>query len=394
MNKAGGIIGVIAGVFGVVAAVFTLLAGGIGSVFDAAEAETVVGLGWGGILFSFLVIVFGVLAIVRWRWAGMALIICSILGVVLGGTMVAICMALSLIGGILAAIGTRKERSGEDPKARRREKLVWAGAGIAVCLVLAGMAVMSGKDKTEPRTNPLDDLVAMQPSGLKAEGELSELFALGSKYTDLQRENKSKEIIGQVVEWRLPVYEVSKSGDGYRVQTQTRIGTGMFGTDLVGTFVHITPRSDEDRRIIEALKTDDMISFKGQIADTSLRTLTIRPAILVGNPQQAETGAPAAALPPPADGRNNAPVALSTDLSTLRENYSAADQEINAVYRDTMSRLSTTEKAQLKAEQIAWIERKKSDCETERDEVKRLHCLTVMTWERIDELKEYGGDGG
>ena len=169
----------------------------------------------------------------------------------------------------------------------------------------------------------------------------------------------------------------------------------MFGTNLVGTFVHITPRSEEDRRIIEALKTDDMISFKGQIADTSLRTLTIRPAILAGNPQQAETGAPAAASPPPAEGPDAAPVKLSTDLPTLRENYSAADQEINVVYKDTMSRLSATAKAQLKAEQIAWIEKKKkSDCETQRDEVKRLHCLTVMTWERIDELKEYTGDGG
>jgi len=168
----------------------------------------------------------------------------------------------------------------------------------------------------------------------------------------------------------------------------------MFGTNLVGTFVHITPRSDEDRRIIEALKTDDMISFKGQIADTSLRTLTIRPAILVGGPQQAETRVHAPASPPPAEGPNTTPVKLSTDLPTLRENYSAADQEINAVYKDTMSRLSATAKAQLKAEQIAWIEKKKSDCETERDEVKRLHCLTVMTWERIDELKEYGGDGG
>lgn len=59
-----------------------------------------------------------------------------------------------------------------------------------------------------------------------------------------------------------------------------------------------------------------------------------------------------------------------------------------------MSRLSADAKAQLKAEQIAWIKKKKSECETERDEVKRLHCLTVVTWERIDELKQYAGDGG
>ncbi len=319
MNKAGGIIGIIAGVFGVVAAVFTLLAGGIGSVFDAAEAGTVVGLGWGGILFSFLAIVFGALAIARWRWAGMALIICSILGVVLGGTMVAICMVLSLIGGILAAIGARKEMSGEDPKASRRKRLAWAGTGIAVCLVLIGIAIMPGKDGAAPKTDPLADLVAMQPSDLKAEGELSEMFALGSKHTDLQREKKSKEIIGKVVQWRLPVYEVSKSGGSYRIQTQTRIGTGMFGTNLVGTFVYITPRSDEDSKIIEALKTDDMICFKGQIADTSLRTLTIKPAVLVSHSQQGENRPPQAALPPRTDSPNTAPVEPAANLPTLGE---------------------------------------------------------------------------
>ena len=53
MQKAGGIIGLIAGIFGVLAATVTLLLGGVTS------DSTVVGLGWGGILFSFLCIIFG-----------------------------------------------------------------------------------------------------------------------------------------------------------------------------------------------------------------------------------------------------------------------------------------------------------------------------------------------
>lgn len=109
MGKAGGIIGIIAGVFGCIAAVVTLFVGGIASAFEANGASTVVGLGWGGVLFSFLAIVVGAVAIGRpSRGAGIVLILTSILGAVLGGTLVAVCMALSLIGGILAVIGGKK----------------------------------------------------------------------------------------------------------------------------------------------------------------------------------------------------------------------------------------------------------------------------------------------
>jgi hypothetical protein len=107
MHKAGGIIGIIAGVFGVFAALTTLFVGGIGSAFNADGASTVVGLGWGGVLFSFLTIVCGAVVFAKPKGAGIALVISSILGAVLGGTIVAIFMALSLIGGILAIIGAK-----------------------------------------------------------------------------------------------------------------------------------------------------------------------------------------------------------------------------------------------------------------------------------------------
>lgn len=104
MGKAGGILGIIAGIFGVAAALFTLLVGGVGAAFQAKGAETVVGLGWGGVLFSFLVIVFGAVAFARPKGAGLGLVICSIGGAILGGTFVAVAMVLSLIGGVLCLL--------------------------------------------------------------------------------------------------------------------------------------------------------------------------------------------------------------------------------------------------------------------------------------------------
>ena len=108
MKKAGGIIAIIAGIFGLLAAGGTLLIGGVGSAFDAEDASTVVNLGWGGVVFSFLVIIFGAIAIgAETKRVGGLLILSSIAGIILGGTFVAIFMILSLVGGILATIGTK-----------------------------------------------------------------------------------------------------------------------------------------------------------------------------------------------------------------------------------------------------------------------------------------------
>ena len=102
MRKAGGIIGLIAGLCGVIAAFVTLFVGGIGGALEAEGAETVVFLGWGGVFFSFCTIVFGAIAIGgKSRIPGVLLIISAIAGAVLGGTLVAIFMALAGIGGIV-----------------------------------------------------------------------------------------------------------------------------------------------------------------------------------------------------------------------------------------------------------------------------------------------------
>ena len=79
------------------------------SAFEAEGASTVVGLGWGGVLFSFMTIILGAVAMgAKSRTPGALLMICAVLGAILGGTIVALFMILAFIGGILATIGTKK----------------------------------------------------------------------------------------------------------------------------------------------------------------------------------------------------------------------------------------------------------------------------------------------
>ncbi len=289
MGKAGGVIGIIAGIFGLIAAVVTLFLGRMASAFETEGAKAIVGLGWGGVLFSFLAIVFGAIAIGRPKGAGIGLIIVSILGAILGGTLVAICMALSLIGGILAVAGAKNIKpaisSVSDMDVVTGKKSAWgwmvaAGAGVALIVLV----LVSGQGAAKPKTDPLAELTSAQVSTLQPDGELFEIFTFGSKYTDLQRENKLNEIKGHVVQWQLPVYEVSRSGDGYKIQTKSSPNVSQSDRNLVGTFIYITPHNDKERQIVETLKTDDTISFKGIIADTTMRSLDIKPAILVAQP--------------------------------------------------------------------------------------------------------------
>lgn len=109
--KAGGILALIAGIFGVLAAVFTLFMGGAGSAFQAEGADTVLALGWGGLAFSFIVIILGAVGLgAMSRLPGILLIVSSLAGAALGGTFVALFMVLSLIGGIFMTVGRRQRR--------------------------------------------------------------------------------------------------------------------------------------------------------------------------------------------------------------------------------------------------------------------------------------------
>lgn len=108
MRIAGGVVAIIAGVFSVFAAGATLFIGGVGGAFESEGAATVIGLGWGGVVASFLTIVLGAVALgAKNRIPGFLLILTAITGAIFGGTFVAVFMVLALLGGILATLARR-----------------------------------------------------------------------------------------------------------------------------------------------------------------------------------------------------------------------------------------------------------------------------------------------
>ena len=143
--------------------------------------------------------------------------------------------------------------------------------GLVFYLALASFTDLKGA----PTASNRGDVAGLSPSGFAPSGELARIFTLFSEYTDLQRDQKERELKGIVVQWRLPVYNVSSGPSPfYRVQTSSE-------KNLVGTFCYVKPRDDDERKFLTTLKTGDYFTCKGTISAVSMRNIVISPAIVV-----------------------------------------------------------------------------------------------------------------
>jgi hypothetical protein len=148
--------------------------------------------------------------------------------------------------------------------------------GIIAIAIMIVLGAIFGPSKDEKDQQAKDKMQTFFESPIDniSGGELKEIFSYGGKSTDIQRDNKEKELIGKVVKWNVKVYEVKKNSYGYKIQTS---GT----SDMVGTFANIAPQNEEDKTYIEALQTDDFITIKGKITGISMRHINLKPAMII-----------------------------------------------------------------------------------------------------------------
>lgn len=150
-----------------------------------------------------------------------------------------------------------------------------------IFLIFIGLIVIGFIfDDTEKKNlEKVDMLKTAKIDKISPSGNLYEIYSLGSNYTDLQRENTTKELKDKIVQWTLPVFEVSKlSENKYKIQTSSG---NLFGTKYVGTFIVVYTQNENEVNFIENLKTGSNITIKGIINDTFMRNIDIEPAILI-----------------------------------------------------------------------------------------------------------------
>jgi len=126
----------------------------------------------------------------------------------------------------------------------------------------------------------LAQVSAATPEAIDRCGEIGKIFKLGSDYTNVQRENAENQLKGKIIEWILPVYEVSKYSSYYRIQTSG--DEAIFGGKAcLGTFLKVEQPDMQTASYVEQLKTGDKIKIKGRIAGTSMRNIEIEDIVFL-----------------------------------------------------------------------------------------------------------------
>lgn len=112
--------------------------------------------------------------------------------------------------------------------------------------------------------------------------QVSEVFALGSEFTDLQRDILHKELLGSVVEWDIQVYEIKYADGVYKVTSQPIPIKSRQAVNMLRASFAVYPQDERDHELLQKAKTNDRIKIRGKVQDIVLRTVVlIEPAVLV-----------------------------------------------------------------------------------------------------------------
>lgn len=123
----------------------------------------------------------------------------------------------------------------------------------------------------------------VEPSDVALE-TVAETFALGTRATDVQRQNLQTELIGHRVEWDIPVYEVSFTEGRYEVTSQPIPIQDPEAAALIRVMALVIPTSKSDEELLQAVRTDDVIRVRGIVQEIRLRTIVaVVPAIAVSD---------------------------------------------------------------------------------------------------------------
>lgn len=155
-----------------------------------------------------------------------------------------------------------------------------------LCAALLGTLFGCGDrpDDSQVRQSPkeqLAEIASAQVNPVTPE-QVSEVFALGSDSTDLQRDLLSKELVGSVVEWNIQVYEIDYADGVYKVTSQPIPIKSKQAVNMLRASVSIYPMSGGHHDLLRKAKTNDTIKVRGKVQDIVLRTVVlIEPAALM-----------------------------------------------------------------------------------------------------------------
>ncbi len=111
------------------------------------------------------------------------------------------------------------------------------------------------------------DVWAAKPDSTSPPPDLAAALSFFSEATSVQKQAVKDRWKGKIVEWRLPVWNVSKSGKEYTVQTDGKAG--------IGIFCRVTTNSEDARMRLEAIMSGQFVTCKGQVTGYTLGNVEV-----------------------------------------------------------------------------------------------------------------------
>ena len=167
--------------------------------------------------------------------------------------------------------------------------LLTIGGCVVLPVLLVGGAASAVNEAVQEAENErleaIDNLLnEPEISNLSPTGELAEIYKLNSEITDLAREAKTEEITGEIVEWTLPVFDISKtSDDSVRIQFAGDSKILGVGEQRPTVFADVYPQDEDENKYLIQLKEGDSATIRGYIKGETplIRAIEIDPAIII-----------------------------------------------------------------------------------------------------------------
>jgi hypothetical protein len=195
-----------------------------------------------------------------------------------------------------------QERQEREPEIAGMKPMTGRTAVNRAATVFGALGVFALLVGCEPVNDPsagmsVVDAVALIDKAPRSDiklADLAEAFALGTKSTEVQREQLERELVGKTVEWDIPVYDVGFNEGRFEVSSQAiPTANRAEAVPLLRVMVWVLPQTEADQALLMKVKTDDTIRIRGIVQEIRARTVVaIVPAVVVGDVVPASSVSP------------------------------------------------------------------------------------------------------
>lgn len=145
---------------------------------------------------------------------------------------------------------------------------------LAIVLSLFGCGEAGQAPPQKSTADEIHSVIQAQPVSVTPE-QAAEVFALGSEATDLQRDLLSNYLIGNVVEWDVPVYEIQLKDGSFKITSQPIPIKSKQATELLRVVAFVDSMNDLDLYVLKRSKTNDVIRIRGKVQGIVMRTAVV-----------------------------------------------------------------------------------------------------------------------